>query len=126
MDPLRTRVQMASHRVFTSNKVFLPSGPSPATVEVRQGKIAAIHLQVLPRTAFAGLDEEDYVDAGDNWILPGVSSSPISILINQLIVIIQLVDAHVHLNEPGRTEWEGFATGTAVSKAAQPHQARTS
>lgn len=28
--------------------------------------------------------------------------------------ITQLVDAHVHLNEPGRTEWEGFATGTSV------------
>ncbi|ORY92856.1 allantoinase [Leucosporidium creatinivorum] len=88
---------MASHRVFTSNKVFLPTGPSPATIEVKQGKISAIHLEVLPRTAFAGLNDEDYIDAGDSWILPG------------------LVDAHVHLNEPGRTEWEGFATGTAAA-----------
>jgi allantoinase len=28
---------------------------------------------------------------------------------------VQLVDAHVHLNEPGRTEWEGFATGTSAA-----------
>lgn len=28
-----------------------------------------------------------------------------------------LVDAHVHLNEPGRTEWEGFATGTRAAAA---------
>jgi len=28
-----------------------------------------------------------------------------------------LVDSHVHLNEPGRTEWEGFATGTAAAAA---------
>ena len=26
-----------------------------------------------------------------------------------------LVDAHVHLNEPGRTEWEGFYTGTQAA-----------
>jgi len=26
-----------------------------------------------------------------------------------------LVDAHVHLNEPGRTEWEGFDTGTRAA-----------
>ncbi|KAI8384071.1 allantoinase [Blakeslea trispora] len=28
-----------------------------------------------------------------------------------------LVDAHVHLNEPGRTEWEGFETGTKAAAA---------
>ncbi|MDP0971762.1 amidohydrolase family protein, partial [Klebsiella pneumoniae] len=28
-----------------------------------------------------------------------------------------LVDSHVHLDEPGRTEWEGFATGTAAAAA---------
>lgn len=65
---------MASHRVFTSSKVYLPTGPSPATIEVKQGKISAIHLEVLPRAAFAGLNEEDYVDADDKWILPGVRS----------------------------------------------------
>ncbi len=33
-------------------------------------------------------------DAGDAVVMPG------------------LVDAHVHVNEPGRTAWEGFATAT--------------
>ena len=28
-----------------------------------------------------------------------------------------VIDAHVHFNEPGRTEWEGFATGTAALAA---------
>lgn len=86
---------MSSHRVFTSSQVCLPEGPSPATIEVKDGKITAVHREVLPRSRFAGAD---YVDAGDQWLLPG------------------LVDCHVHLNEPGRTEWEGFATGTAVSR----------
>ena len=39
------------------------------------------------------------VDAGDKFVLPG------------------LVDTHVHINEPGRTEWEGFATATRAAAA---------
>lgn len=39
------------------------------------------------------------IDTGDAWIFPG------------------LVDTHVHINEPGRTEWEGFATATAAAAA---------
>ena len=34
-----------------------------------------------------------------------------------LLVLPGAVDAHVHLNEPGRTDWEGFATGTAALAA---------
>jgi len=29
-----------------------------------------------------------------------------------------LVDSHIHINEPGRTEWEGFATATRAAAAA--------
>ena len=39
------------------------------------------------------------VDAGDLVIMPGV------------------VDSHVHLNEPGRTDWEGFLTATRAAAA---------
>jgi allantoinase len=41
----------------------------------------------------------ELVEAGDALIFPG------------------LVDTHVHINEPGRTEWEGFATGTRAAAA---------
>ena len=41
----------------------------------------------------------DVLDVGDALVFPG------------------LVDAHVHLNEPGRTDWEGFATGTRAAAA---------
>ena len=34
-----------------------------------------------------------------------------------LLVLPGVVDAHVHLNEPGRADWEGFATGTAALAA---------
>jgi allantoinase len=46
-----------------------------------------------------GLSGIRVIDAGDSFVLPG------------------LVDPHVHLNEPGRTEWEGFATGTRAAAA---------
>lgn len=71
--PLETTMS-DSLRVFTSNYAFLPfnSGPSPATLEVRAGKVTAVHDSVLPRSSFPGLAAEDYFDTGDKWLLPGV------------------------------------------------------
>ncbi|MDG6104279.1 allantoinase AllB [Dactylosporangium aurantiacum] len=72
-----------------SRQVYLPDGPRPATVTVHDGRIAAVD-------AFDGPYDEDL---GDLVLLPG------------------LVDTHVHVNEPGRTEWEGFATATRAAAA---------
>ena len=66
---------------------------APATVHIEGGRIAHI----------GGLDERrpgaDVVDAGELIIMPG------------------LVDTHVHVNEPGRTDWEGFETATRAAAA---------
>ncbi|GAA5881882.1 hypothetical protein JCM3774_005764 [Rhodotorula dairenensis] len=92
-----------SSRYFSSSKVFSAAAPAgaPATVEVdsHSGRVKRIHAgKALQRSDLAGtVADEDWIDVGDQWILPG------------------LVDAHVHLNEPGRTEWEGFETGTAAA-----------
>ena len=72
--------------VIRSRRVVLPDGERPATVHVRDGRIAAI-------TDFGNEGLE--VPA----LLPG------------------LVDTHVHVNEPGRTDWEGFATATRAAAA---------
>ncbi|MCZ0970385.1 allantoinase AllB [Streptomyces albulus] len=65
-----------------------------ASVTVQDGKIVA----VLPHDAEApaGARVEDF---GDDVLLPG------------------LVDTHVHVNDPGRTEWEGFWTATRAAAA---------
>ena len=78
-----------------STAAYLPAVPvpSPATVCVRDGRIAAIE----PYGAVLSSAED--VDLGPLSLLPG------------------LVDTHVHVNEPGRTDWEGFVTATAAAAA---------
>ncbi|GAA6027144.1 hypothetical protein JCM8097_002427 [Rhodosporidiobolus ruineniae] len=88
---------MSRTRYLTSTCVHLPSGPQPATLEIAlpAGRLTAVHTDGFSRPE--GVSDADWIDVGDKWVLPG------------------LVDAHVHLNEPGRTEWEGFDTGTAAA-----------
>jgi allantoinase len=71
---------------LSSRRVVLPTGTRPATIVVEGGKIAAIEAY--------GRADADY---GDLVVMPG------------------LVDSHVHVNEPGRTEWEGYATATRAA-----------
>ena len=80
-------------QVFTSSRVVTPEGLRPAAIVVEQGRILAVSAPAeAPRRARTH-------DFGDLVLLPG------------------LVDSHVHMNEPGRTEWEGFATATRAAAA---------
>jgi allantoinase len=74
--------------VLRSRRVVTPSGTRPAAVCVDGGRIAAIEDYATPGQ-----------DLGDLALLPG------------------LIDPHVHVNEPGRTDWEGFATATRAAAA---------
>src|SRR6187455_1851361 len=79
--------------VLRSRRAVVADGERPAAVSVAGGRIVAVDdYAAAPATA------ED-VDLGDLALLPG------------------LVDTHVHVNEPGRTEWEGFATATRAAAA---------
>ncbi|MEU8050635.1 MULTISPECIES: allantoinase AllB [Micromonospora] len=79
--------------VVRSRRAVLPHGQRPAAVAVADGRIAALAGYDAPLDAV--VDE----DLGDVALLPG------------------LVDTHVHVNEPGRTEWEGFASATRAAAA---------
>jgi allantoinase len=79
--------------VVRSRRTVLPEGTRPASVAVSGQAIAAIGDYDAP------LEAGREVDLDDLALLPG------------------LVDSHVHVNEPGRTEWEGFATATRAAAA---------
>lgn len=83
--------------VLASSRAVVAGHLTEATIVVSKttGKITSIFHSVLPATDFPL--GTDYTDYSPNILLPG------------------LVDAHVHLNEPGRTEWEGFWTGTRAA-----------
>jgi allantoinase len=79
--------------VIRSRRAVLPDGTRPAAVVVTGPVITAVE------DYDARIDRVESVDLGDLALLPG------------------LVDTHVHVNEPGRTEWEGFATATRAAAA---------
>ena len=70
---------------------MLPGGIGPAEIEIRAGTI----MSVRPEFSTHNAD----LDAGDLYVMPG------------------LVDTHVHINEPGRSDWEGFESATRAAAA---------
>ncbi|WP_232807139.1 allantoinase AllB [Geodermatophilus chilensis] len=80
--------------VLRAPRAVTPTGEAAVCVGVTDGRIAAV-VPLAER-----LDGARVVElADDEVLLPG------------------LVDTHVHVNEPGRTEWEGFATATRAAAA---------
>ncbi|MGW3659939.1 allantoinase AllB [Streptomyces sp. NPDC005151] len=80
--------------ILRSTRVVTPEGTRPAAVAVADGTIDAVLPYDTEVPAGARLQ-----DFGDDVLLPG------------------LVDTHVHVNDPGRTEWEGFWTATRAAAA---------
>ena len=79
--------------IIRSKRVVTPLITGPASAHISGGKIVAVRewddCPVGVRL----------IDAGESVVMPGN------------------VDAHVHVNEPGRTEWEGFETATRAAAA---------
>jgi allantoinase len=72
-----------------SERTVTPEGIEDAWVVVREGKILAV-LDVEPE----GIQIQE---------------------LHNLVLMPGLIDSHVHINEPGRTEWEGFETATKAA-----------
>ncbi len=79
--------------IFHSKNVLTPDGIKEAYIFIEDGKI----IEVTDK--YSGDFSMSIEDFGDKVIMPG------------------LVDTHVHINEPGRTDWEGFLTATKSAAA---------
>jgi allantoinase len=79
--------------VLRSERVVLPGSVRPAAIQVRDGVIVAVgrYSEMAPGVRV--------IDAGERMVLPG------------------LVDTHVHINDPGRSDWEGFESATRAAAA---------
>jgi allantoinase len=92
-DTSRTSPAVAADLIVRGKRVVTPEGERAAAIHVRAGVIAAV----------SGFDE----------IVQGVPVHEAG----GLVVMPGLVDTHVHINEPGRTEWEGFSSATRAAAA---------
>lgn len=83
-----------SVRAFLSRRVVTATEVRPAAIVIEGERIReVVDLERVPKEA------EQVQDFGDTALLPG------------------LVDSHVHMNDPGREDWEGFETGTRSAAA---------
>lgn len=80
-------------QAIRSECVVTAEGLRPGCVVFESGRILAVE------NASAELGSVPVLDVKNLWVLPG------------------LVDSHVHINEPGRTEWEGFTTASRAAAA---------
>ena len=83
-----SKINIVQERKIYSNRVWVDNQLQPATI-IFSNQITAIEFN-------KAADVEDF---GNAVIMPGV------------------IDVHVHINEPGRTEWEGFETATQAAAA---------
>lgn len=79
--------------ILSSERVVTPTGVVPAIVHVRHGVIQSIE----PRGS--GPIPGEALDLGDLVLMPGI------------------IDSHVHINDPGRGDWEGFETAGRAAAA---------
>jgi allantoinase len=85
---------MTVDRLFRARRAVVGDVEGPAAIAVTAGRIVAVGQLDEP------IDAAEVIELGpDEVLLPG------------------LVDTHVHVNEPGRTEWEGFDTATRAAAA---------
>uniref|UniRef100_H3AEL7 allantoinase n=1 Tax=Latimeria chalumnae TaxID=7897 RepID=H3AEL7_LATCH len=81
--------------IVRSSRVVLRETIIPADIVIQDGKIA----KILSRRQAAFQTKGKVLDVGNQLVMPGI------------------IDSHVHVNEPGRTAWEGYRTATRAAAA---------
>ncbi|KAI2663530.1 Allantoinase, mitochondrial [Labeo rohita] len=89
MEPGSTVNAVRSQRVLCGAEI------RPAVIIIKEGKINSI----LPDSEASAYTAGKILDVGNSLVMPGI------------------VDCHVHVNEPGRTSWEGYWTATRAAAA---------
>ncbi len=84
---------MVCDLIIKSNRILVPEGFFNGAVFIADGKIVACDTDSML------MESRLTIDAGNDVVMPGI------------------IDPHVHINEPGRTEWEGFETATKAAAA---------
>lgn len=85
-------MQMTLSTVVKNGKVVLHDGVYQLDIGIKDGVIATLAKEITEAA-------HQVIDANGHYVLPG------------------MVDTHVHISEPGRTEWEGFETGSKALAA---------
>lgn len=88
-------------KVFISKRILIEQRFIDGAVLVENGKIIEIvqSSYLVENYLNANKENVEIIDFADLILMPG------------------LIDSHVHINEPGRTEWEGFETATKAAAA---------
>jgi allantoinase len=97
--------------IVRARRVLTPAGIRPAAVAVAGGRIIAVgpYPEPGPRGhEAAGRESPTRPTPGQTQLVD---------LADDEVLLPGLVDSHVHVNEPGRTSWEGFATATLAAAA---------
>ncbi|KAI5590810.1 hypothetical protein BDE02_04G035500 [Populus trichocarpa] len=85
-----------NHYWIISKRIVTPLGVISGAVEVKEEKIVSI---IKEEDWHGNLKRGQIIDYGEAVVMPG------------------LIDVHAHLDDPGRTEWEGFPSGTRAAAA---------
>ena len=106
--------------IIRASRVVTPAGIMPAEVAIRDGRITAV-TSPDDRTAVPRGPRSAGPDGTAARVIPPHDAFNSHVELIQLapdeVLMPGLVDTHVHVNEPGRTDWEGFATATAAAAA---------
>ncbi|CAL5412219.1 unnamed protein product [Camellia sinensis] len=95
--PSHSECSLLDHNDFwiSSKRIVTPKGVISGAVEVKGGNIVSVMEEDWQENVGTG----QVIDYGEAVVMPG------------------LIDVHAHLDDPGRTEWEGFPSGTRAAAA---------